>query len=285
MRPAVNRDFPKVSVYIPTYNRSELLKRAVISVFKQSYKYIEVVVCSDNSSDDTEEVISSLKQVYGDRLTYLKNTENQGACYTRNRAIGACSGDYVTGLDDDDYFEKDRISKLVRYSIENPNAIVFTGKKVFLNGKLKSYRYNKKFIKYSELLKENTVGNQVFAPRSYFLSVNGFDNNLPAWQDYDLWLRMAKKYGRIDYLNDCSYIMDISHEHERISTNLDKINFSYNHFVRKFGYNSESYFLLSKLAYPNSDVHWIDVWKIFFKVDSKRKIKLLKVLISKVIKS
>ena len=123
---------PLVSVYIPTYNRSSLLKRAVQSVLSQTIKDIEVIVVDDNSTDDTHEVISKL-QKSDDRVVYLKNNKNMGACFNRNRAISEARGKFVTGLDDDDFFLPMRLENFITYwEHKKPESIALFSNKIVL---------------------------------------------------------------------------------------------------------------------------------------------------------
>jgi glycosyltransferase involved in cell wall biosynthesis len=87
----------KVSVIIPTYNRSELLLEAVKSVLNQTYQDFEIIVIDDGSNDDTEDVING----FSDKLQYIKQ-ENAGVNAARNRALDLAQGEYIATLDNDD---------------------------------------------------------------------------------------------------------------------------------------------------------------------------------------
>ena len=91
---------PLVSVWIPTYNRLPLLKRAVESVKKQTYKNIEIFIVDNGSTDGTVEY---LKQLAGENenIRFHSFAKNEGACRARNYAIQHSQGEYATGLDDD----------------------------------------------------------------------------------------------------------------------------------------------------------------------------------------
>jgi len=87
----------KVSVIIPTYNRSKLLLEAADSVLNQTYRDFEIIIVDDGSTDDTENQISR----YSDKITYIKQP-NAGVNAARNRAISMARGDYIALLDSDD---------------------------------------------------------------------------------------------------------------------------------------------------------------------------------------
>ena len=105
--------FPKVSVYIPTKNRPFMLKRAIDSVLSQDYPNVEVVVSDDGSTDNTPEFMNDYCNQH-DNVIYIRSETSKGACHARNKAILASSGEFITGLDDDDRFTPDRI----RYFVE-----------------------------------------------------------------------------------------------------------------------------------------------------------------------
>lgn len=88
----------KVSVIIPTYNRSELIGYAIDSVLNQSYKNIEIIIVDDGSTDDTESCVLSKSS---DKIIYLKQN-NQGVNAARNAGIKRATGEYIALLDNDD---------------------------------------------------------------------------------------------------------------------------------------------------------------------------------------
>lgn len=87
----------KVSVIIPTYNRSRLLLEAIDSVLNQTYRDFEIIVVDDGSTDDTEQKISR----YATDVIYIKQ-RNAGVNAARNSAISLTQGDYIALLDNDD---------------------------------------------------------------------------------------------------------------------------------------------------------------------------------------
>ena len=98
---------------MPTYNRSQMVQRAIASVLAQDYPHYELLIVDDCSKDDTWDV---LNQLYGDnpKIRLFRQEKGQGACAARNLAIKAAAGDFVTGLDDDDEFLPNRLSSLMK---------------------------------------------------------------------------------------------------------------------------------------------------------------------------
>ncbi|WP_315905502.1 glycosyltransferase [Vibrio fluvialis] len=242
---------PKVSIYIPTHNRLNLLKRAVESVLNQSYKNIELIICDDGSSDGTYDY---LKIIAANNIKILKNETPKGACYARNACIFSSTGEYITGLDDDDYFDPDRVNRLVASlkTVEtNEPSFVYTGMIIkSKNGTLK--KTAPRNVNLEDILKVNCIGNQVFCKTERLKSIGGFDQTLPAMQDYDLWIRLIEKYGSASGVNEFTYVHDITHDHERISKNSEKLKIAHEIIMRKNSENklfNQELFLLNFYAY------------------------------------
>src|ERR1700737_4457090 len=117
---------PKVSVIIPTYNRAELLRSAIISVLTQIFQDFEVIVVDDASRDNTQNVVHSFNDR---RIRYIRNGMNKGDAVARNVGITNSSCEYIAFLDDDDEWLPEKLEKQINL-LENssPNVgVVHTG--------------------------------------------------------------------------------------------------------------------------------------------------------------
>lgn len=228
---------PLVTVYMPTYNRVELLKRAVESVLSQDYRNIELIVVDDNSTDGTHKYLAEIAEK-DSRFRYFINEENSGACVSRNKAIFAAEGEFITGLDDDDYFMPNRISSFLDTWFLNEGKLLALYSHFYIkknNGKLKKYNRIPS-CSYNDLLISNWIGNQIFTKTSSLREIGGFDVNLPVWQDLECWYRLLK-YKKYDaHLSDNhTYVVDISHEHERITKkNTTSIDIAFDYVCSKY---------------------------------------------------
>ncbi|EOK5794195.1 glycosyltransferase [Vibrio parahaemolyticus] len=216
----------EISVYIPTHRRVTLLRRAVESVLNQKFSNFEVIVINDGSDPDT---ISYLKEISekDNRVVYRSYSESKGACFARNLALSLARGTYITGLDDDDYFSEDRLEKLYEVrALLDQYSFISTATHFFDDdGRDGGLGFNSKTIITAKILKKyNAVGNQVFSLTSRFRKLNGFDNGLSAWQDYDMWLRLVNKFGDGINTKDITYHMDISDRSDRISLSRRKVD-------------------------------------------------------------
>ena len=230
----------KVSVYLVTFNRKKLLERAILSVVNQTYQNIELIVIDDNSQDGTKEYLESNYDEYNKSIDFkfYVNSKNRGACFSRNKAIKVASGEFITGLDDDDYFLPNRITKFVdAWSGKRLNTICLFSDFMTKshNGFTKSRR--KRTVSQSDLLYSNHIGNQVFTHTKNLIVIKGFDERMKAWQDLDCWYRLLGE-GEAERIKDITYVMDVSHAYERISlSRIEKIIESSNHMKKKYGYN------------------------------------------------
>ena len=115
---------PNVSVIIPTYNRANLLKETLESVFAQTYTDYEVLVIDDGSTDNTEEVVSALLADNSERqskVRYIKQP-NAGVSAARNHGIFEARGEWIAFLDSDDLWFPEKLEKQVAFLAEHPSA-------------------------------------------------------------------------------------------------------------------------------------------------------------------
>lgn len=111
----------KVQVFIPTFNRAQLLRRAVQSVLNQSFPDIEAVVLDNNSDDDTSTVVTALMQS-DSRLKYVRHIENVGMIANFNCVRDLVSGDFFSILTDDDEYEDDFVATALACFAKNDSV-------------------------------------------------------------------------------------------------------------------------------------------------------------------
>lgn len=212
-----NNSDPLVSIYIPTRNRPELLFRAIQSCLQQSYPHLEIIVVDDASDAAIQQQLQQhLRQWPNIKL--LHNDARMGASFSRNRAIAEASGEFITGLDDDDEFTVDRIAQFVHHWHPAVSFLCTGYQFVLAVGRVVRSGRQAMLISPSQLLEVNLAGNQIFTKTAYLKEINGFDPGLVACQDYDVWIRLTQQYGGGARLANFSYIVHQEHEFERIST-------------------------------------------------------------------
>ena len=231
---------PLVTVYIPTFNRIKLLKRAVKSVLSQTYHNIELIIIDDHSTDGTLAYLKYLADS-DNRIMIFQNKINSGACVSRNKAIEKSSGVFISGLDDDDYFSEDRIESFVKCwlsfekNVKNLKALYSNYIRIKPNLKRKLLEMPKQ-VDFDMLFYTNFIGNQVFT-KTIFLKNVLFDENLQRWQDLDCWLRLIHNGIAINTRKP-TYYVDFSHEYGRITgKEKEKIKTTMKYFIEKYKLN------------------------------------------------
>jgi glycosyltransferase involved in cell wall biosynthesis len=221
-----------VSVLITTHNRADLLPRAIESVLKQTYKNIELIIIDDGSKDNTNQIVDMYIDKYK-HIKYIKHDKPLGANKARNNGIKLANGFFIAGLDDDDEFLPTRIEELIRNYTDEYSLVTSNDLLIFDNGKEKSTR-KPQVVTLDLMLNENCIGNQVLVKKEYLTSTNGFDENLTASQDYDMWIRIIQKYGNAKVIKKDLQKMYLSNNIKRISNTNSKKFSGYFNFYKKF---------------------------------------------------
>jgi glycosyltransferase involved in cell wall biosynthesis len=227
-----------VSIYLPTRNRRQFLERAVASVLSQTYRNIELIVVNDGSTDDTSLFLKRVSQ-RDRRLIPIDNPRSLGPSPSRNIAVKAAKGFFVSGLDDDDEFTPDRISKFVEYwnvlAAASSTHVCLFSQSVFVNERSREITRDKKDrVQFLDLFRHNYIGNQIFCARDDLIGAGLFDDNLNAWEDLDLFLRLLKQFGEARLVDVPTYICDVSITRERISRNEPRIRRAFEIISEKY---------------------------------------------------
>jgi hypothetical protein len=194
---------PLVSVIIPTYNRADLLPRALDSVLEQTFDDFEVLVIDDASTDDTREVI----QAYADSpVQYMRQPKNRGVSAARNRGLREAKGELIAFLDSDDEWLPKKLKLQVQRFREQPEhvGLVYTGATmIYDDGTEKEKRPTRQGEVYDDLLVKNFVypTSGIMVRASAAEQVGLFDEQMPANEDWDYWLRCTRQF-EIDYVDD-----------------------------------------------------------------------------------
>lgn len=199
------------------------------SVAGQTYQPIEIIVVDDGSTDETAQVVRKFENRCGD-LRYLKNEQSQGAPAARNRGIYEARGTYIAGLDDDDEWHPERIEKLMQAYDDSFSCITSNVKIQY--SKSAVIWHKREIVDMETLLYSNQVGNQVLVERERLLQAGGFDEQLEAAQDYDLWIRLCEAFGPIKNVKKPLQTVYTEHEKGRISNPLSQLR-GYLEFYKK----------------------------------------------------
>lgn len=183
-----------VSVVIPSYNREHTIVRAVKSVLNQTYKQMEIIIVDDCSSDNTAEIVS--QEFDGnDNVIYHRLVRNSGACHARNKGVELSHGDYIAFLDSDDEYLPKKIEKQVAM-LERTGADLCASDYVRIGKDSKEIvvpTYESDYFLPDLLYLNQITTGTLIGKRQCFIDT-AFDESLPRYQDWDLVLRLAKKF-------------------------------------------------------------------------------------------
>ena len=182
---------PLVSVIVPTFNRAGWVVEAVQSVLDQTYEAIELIVVDDGSQDDTLEVLKG----FGPGLIVLQHS-HAGVSAARNHGAAASRGELLAFLDSDDLWRVNKVAMQVELLQQQPlSRACYTDEIWIRNG----VRVNPRLIhrKYDGWMFFQALPRCIISPSSIMMrrdlweALGGFDERLPACEDYDLWLRLT----------------------------------------------------------------------------------------------
>jgi glycosyltransferase involved in cell wall biosynthesis len=186
---------PSISVVISTYNRAQLLPRAIVSA-QQAGADLEVIVVDDCSTDETPQVCATLENI-----RYVRLESNRGLANGRNVGIAESASEFVAFLDDDDLRLPGSIDKQLRVLRANPNAALCYGQALIADarrqlptGEIYPLKCPQGDI-FWDLLEHNFIPvPAVLARRSSLLEAECFDTAVHPMEDWDMWLRMSERF-------------------------------------------------------------------------------------------
>ena len=186
-----------VSVVIPSYNRAHCIEDSVRSVLAQTYEDLEVIVVDDGSTDNTEDVLSSIDD---ERIRYVWQ-ENAGACVARNHGVDLARGSIVAFHDSDDLWLPNKL-ELQLAALEETGADFSTCRMESVNTtKDASVRHyhpemelGQEDLTFERIVYKNFVSTQMLVGRREIFLKERFDPAMPRLQDWDLGIRLVKDY-------------------------------------------------------------------------------------------
>ena len=189
-----NKAIEEISVIIPTYNRCDLLKRAINSVIKQTITPKEIIIVDNGSTDQTYQMVSSLFP----EINYFIE-KKRGVSAARNKGILESKSKWIAFLDSDDAWKPTKLEKQMEYSVFNQDKyrIIHTDEtwyrnKKFLN-QLKKHKKSGGNIFKNSLLLCCISPSSVVLKKQIFDDYGLFDENLEVCEDYDMWIRITAK--------------------------------------------------------------------------------------------
>lgn len=183
---------PLVSVVVPAFNQGRYLADAIHSAVSQTYTNLEVIVVDDGSTDDTRDIV---RRISDPRLRYV-HQENRGLSAARNTGIRHALGSFLSFLDADDLFCSEKLARLLNAFVEKPELGFVAGQAILVDeqGVPLGERFERPVPDEST---EWLLGNplhvgSVLLRREWQERVGFFDEELRSYEDWDMWLRLAR---------------------------------------------------------------------------------------------
>lgn len=209
---------PLVSVVIPTYNRADLVGKAIESVLKQTYKNLELIVVDDASTDDTERVVTGYND---DRLQYVQHETNKHVSAARNTGVDIASGEYIAFLDDDDEWLETKLEKQVSKAERTSDRVgLIYCWMDYYDGDTVVRECHPTIVGdiFEETLGRQPLGNisTWLVKADVFDSVGVFDEDIKRGNDGDFLRRVCCKY-HVAKVPEMLTVYNIGHSSERIT--------------------------------------------------------------------
>jgi glycosyltransferase involved in cell wall biosynthesis len=197
---------PLVSAVITCFNHETYARACLDSVTAQTYPNVEIIVVDDHSTDTSLDVIHTWIEETRTEATVISHTENLGVCRSRNDALDAAKGDYVSGLSTDDQWLPDKLSRLVAKMSRCPEQVGVAYSDAYLMDAT-GFQLPGLFIErtmvlervpegdiFEDLLPSNFIPAMATLVRRECLEeVGGYDESL-VYEDWDMWLRLSRRY-------------------------------------------------------------------------------------------
>ena len=189
-----------VSVIIPYFRKKKFIVKAINSILNQKYANKEIIIIyDDNDKSDLE----YLKRKFSKNkiIKFLINKKNIGAGQSRNRGIKHAKGKYISFLDSDDFWEKNKLDLQIKFMKKNNYSVSHTSYNIVdINNNVLGFRKAKNFVSYKQILTSCDIGLSTVVLEKKNLKKIKFPS-LKTKEDFVMWLKLLKKDIPIGGLN------------------------------------------------------------------------------------
>lgn len=185
----------RISVVIPVHDRRALVGRALRSVLGQLLPPLEIIVVDDGSSDGTADAVREEFPA----VTVLGTDATRGVSHARNRGIDHASGEWIAFLDSDDEWLPDKLQRQVECLSRSHEVPLVHGEEIWIRNGVR-VNQGRRHRKRGGWIFDDCLPLCVISPsaamvrRDVLIELGGFDESLPACEDYDLWLRICCRW-------------------------------------------------------------------------------------------
>tara|TARA_B100001250_G_C19630544_1_gene713561 strand:+ start:152 stop:952 length:801 start_codon:yes stop_codon:yes gene_type:complete len=190
----------KITIVCPTYNSEKFIRTTLDKVFNQTFNNYELIICDDGSTDNTINIIEEIFNNNKNVQCKLIRNKHKGPGAARNECIKHATGNWISFLDSDDLWEKNKLEVVVGVINKNKskNFIFHNEAKIKLNGDKELLHDFAKFYNNDLSLSYQLWKYCIFHTSAITCKLDllnqyiGFDETLMSSQDWELWLRMSR---------------------------------------------------------------------------------------------
>ena len=245
-----------VSIIMPSYNTAPYIGETIQSVLNQTYQNWEIIIMDDCSTDNTDEVVASIKD---ERIKYFHNEKNSGAAVSRNRALREAQGRWIAFLDSDDIWMPEKLEKQISFMESNGYSFSYTNyEEIDVDG-------NSTGVKVTGPNKVTKTGMFNYcwlgcltvmydAEKIGLIQIEDIKKN----NDYAIRLQLYKKKGT------CAYLLKENLAKYRVR----KVSISHDKFRRKFKSHYDLFHMCDER--PAIIAAWYTCWNMFYGVLKKK---------------
>lgn len=274
-------NYPLVSVIIPTYKRSDMLPRAIQSVFEQSYANMQIVVVDDNDPNTQwrKETAKIMDQFAEDkRVKYVCHEKNKNGSAARNTGIREADGEIICFLDDDDWFLPLKTERQVKFLMEHPeHRAVYCGWNrddvIFNCGKEGNLSYE--LLSGTQLIYTNVI----MMWREDALNCGGWDETFRRHQEAAFMLRYFRSGGTVGFVPEVLVEFDVSDRSNAAGNSVINEE-QLNHYLSSYkdmiadceqrnpgaAKNIYSYRYRGALLHHVKGKNWKQAWRLYIKM-------------------
>jgi glycosyltransferase involved in cell wall biosynthesis len=241
----------QISVVVPTHQRPSLLAKALMSITRQSFQPLEVIVVDDSADSATRHLVLELAATSATPMRYVVNAD-PGVCRSRNLGASLCASSMIAFIDDDDEWLDHFLERCsAALSDSGADFVLADIERVFPGGSVKRLTTRPSLTAETALNhRVHMTGSSFIIRRDAFRSVGGFDPDVPVFNDWDLFLRLVKS-GKTYHVVQEPLVRWIEHSGARITTPTLRRADGIDRFLSIYGpemrFDVRAYFL--RLAY------------------------------------
>ena len=226
----------KVDIILPVYNSKKYIIDTIHSITKQTYKYWNLIIIDDCSSDGTYEILKKIKKksIYSNKIFLYRIAKNKGQAFARNLGLKKTRSEFVAFIDSDDIWERDKLKYQLQFMLSNKYNFTYTDYKTVKNSKKKIIKVSNNYD-YKSFIKDTSIATSTMIIKKKIIN-NIFFPSLRLCEDFYFKcriLKMVKAY-KCPHIYSFYKIRDNSLQNDRlkvllavwnINKNLNKMNF------------------------------------------------------------